>query len=248
MSEITWLFDILFYGGLFISICSLLILIISFYMYRKSGGFNISDKMAKEFVYAFFKRVIDILVSLVSIYLLLPVFIIFSILIKIECQGPIYVKKICYGLNGKSFNLLRFRTTEILTDDHGLTKVGIFLRKTKLDELPQLFNVLNGQMSLVGSNYYFSKNISEHLKKYEADLLDIEEIKPGIVTWSKIKTSNLKGIDEQIKNMQYDYIYLKNRTIFFDFFMFVLYPFKSIVKKILEKNFIKCNVSSINDF
>tara|TARA_R110000737_G_scaffold53677_1_gene75434 strand:- start:1401 stop:1988 length:588 start_codon:yes stop_codon:yes gene_type:complete len=155
------------------------------------------------------KRIFDFLFALIGILILLPLFILISVFIKVDSSEPIFYKQIRVGKNNKDFKLLKFRTMASGSDKKGLitvgnndsriTKPGAFLRKYKLDELPQLINVLIGDMSLVGPRPEVRKYVSLYTEKQ----LNVLSVKPGITDIASIKFSNenelLKGQDEPEK-------------------------------------------------
>ena len=152
------------------------------------------------------KRIFDFLLALIGIIFLLPLFILISIFIKLDSLEPIFYKQIRVGVNNKNFELFKFRTMASGSDKKGLitvgnndsriTKPGAFLRKYKLDELPQLINVLNGDMSLVGPRPEVRKYVSLYTEKQ----LTVLTVKPGITDIASITFSNenelLKGQDD----------------------------------------------------
>src|SRR3990167_8402879 len=121
--------------------------------------------------YRFFKRLLDILISLSACLILLPVFVIIIIMLKLSGRGPAVFTQTRAGKDGKPFTFYKFRTMKVGVEPFGaspksgndprLTKIGIFLRKTSLDELPQFFNVLKGDMSLVGPRPLYVEQIAE---------------------------------------------------------------------------------------
>lgn len=138
------------------------------------------------------KRIFDILFSLTGIILLVPLFIVIAILVKFTSEGPIFYIQNRIGLNGVEFGLLKFRTMYIGSDKKGLltvgahdsriTNVGLFLRKYKLDELPQLVNVLNGSMSFVGPR----PEVERYVKMYSESQRKVLQVRPGITDFSSI--------------------------------------------------------------
>jgi len=173
------------------------------------------------------KRSIDILVSMVAIIFLLPIFIIIGIAIKVDSEGPIIFKQDRVGYKGKSFKILKFRsmrqdaeaqgTPKLSHDqDDRRTKIGIFLRQTRLDELPQFVNVLLGQMSLVGprpERSFFIDQIVEIAPIYKR----LHRIKPGITSWGQIKYGYATNVNEMVDRMKYDILYLENMSLGLDF-------------------------------
>ncbi len=142
----------------------------------------------------FFKRCFDILCALVGLIILAPLFFIIAILIKLTTPGPIFFRQIRVGRYGCEFSIYKFRTMVVNAESLGLritvgndtrvTHVGKFLRKTKLDELPQLVNVLLGDMSLVGPR----PEVPEYVDTYPKDIKNIVlSVRPGMTDWTSIR-------------------------------------------------------------
>ncbi|MFH1004876.1 MAG: sugar transferase [Bacteroidota bacterium] len=158
------------------------------------------------------KCIFDIFSSFVGIIILLPVFIIISLLVFIGSGFPIFYLQKRVGKNGKDFLLYKFRTMKIGSDKNGLltigkknssiTSVGYFLRKYKLDELPQLFNVLVGDMSLVGPR----PEVRKYVEMYSEEQKNVLSVKPGITDYASIKYSNESEILSKSENPEQFYI------------------------------------------
>ncbi len=171
------------------------------------------------------KRVIDITSSLVLgifVFLLTPII---AFAIKIDTPGPIFYKQKRVGKNGKIFEFLKFRSmienadqVEGLKgngDDTRHTKVGKFLRKTYLDELPQIINVLRGEMSFVGprpERPHYVEDLKKNIPFYEIRLL----VRPGITGWAQISMKNDASVEDAPQKLQYDLYYIKNRSTVMD--------------------------------
>jgi lipopolysaccharide/colanic/teichoic acid biosynthesis glycosyltransferase len=142
------------------------------------------------------KRLVDFFVSLLFLFLLSPILLLLAILIKLESNGPLFYLQVRVGLNGKDFRIFKFRTMFIGSDKAGLltvggrdpriTKVGVFIRKYKLDELPQLINVLIGEMSLVGPR----PEVRKYVAMYNVEQLKVLNVKPGITDYASIQYSD----------------------------------------------------------
>ncbi|WP_281950374.1 sugar transferase [Nitrosophilus kaiyonis] len=162
----------------------------------------------------YIKRLIDFILSLIGLILLLPVFIIIAMLIKNEDGGSIFFKQIRVGQNGKFFKIYKFRTMVENAEKIGaqvtkgndprITKIGKFLRKYKLDELPQLINVLKGDMSLVGPRPEVPKYVKAYKKEYE----DILKVKPGITDYAALEYIDEEKVLKDAKNTEK--VYLEN--------------------------------------
>lgn len=171
-------------------------------------------------IYPKIKRVLDFILSLIALIVLLPVFIIISIVIKIDSKGPVLFKQTRIGEHKKEFKILKFRTMRTDTPDlptHLLnnpevfiTKVGRFLRKTSLDELPQLINIVKGEMSVVGPRpaLWTQEDLISERDKYGAN-----DIKPGLTGWAQVN-----GRDELpiAVKAQLDGEYIKRKSLMFD--------------------------------
>ena len=187
--------------------------------------------------YLFLKRLIDIVGSGLGILILMPVFLIIGILIKLEDpKGSIFFSQKRNGLNGKEFNMYKFRSmvhnaedlleslmskNEMdgpvfkIKDDPRITKIGKFIRKTSLDELPQLFNVLKGDMSLVGPRPPIPREVIQYNKYQYQRLL----VKPGITCYWQISGRNNIDFDEWV---ELDLKYIKERNLFKDIYIILM--------------------------
>lgn len=145
-------------------------------------------------MYLKFKRIIDIFLSLIGLIILSPLFIILVMAIKLDSEGPVFFKQKRVGINKSHFYILKFRTMRIDTPkdtpthllenpEQYITKVGKFLRKTSLDELPQIFNILAGQMSIIGPRpaLWNQYDLIEERDKYGAN-----DVPPGLTGWAQI--------------------------------------------------------------
>ncbi len=173
------------------------------------------------------KRGIDLVVSSIAIVVLFPLFLIIGIAIKIDSEGPVIFKQDRIGYKGKVFKILKFRSMRNNAESNGTprlshdqderrTKIGIFLRQTRLDELPQFFNVLLGQMSLVGprpERSFFIEQIVSIAPIYRR----LHRIKPGITSWGQIKYGYASNVNEMVDRMKYDILYLENMSLSLDF-------------------------------
>ncbi len=173
-----------------------------------------------------FKRLIDISVSIVSLILLTPLFIVLGVLVKLSSPGPILFKQERIGKNGVPFKIIKFRTMYQNSEKNGpqlssssdprITKIGRFMRKSRLDEFPQFYNVLVGDMSLVGPRperqFYIDKIVD-----VEPQFLELTKVRPGITSWGQVKYGYAENVDQMLDRMKYDLLYLKNRSLSLDF-------------------------------
>lgn len=162
--------------------------------------------MNKMIMYPLCKRVFDIFFALLGLILFGPLMIVITFLIKLDSPGPVFYRGTRVGLNGKKFRIFKFRTMvedaekmggpSTALHDRRLTRIGIFLRKYKLDELPQLINIVIGEMSFVGPR----PQVEEYTKMYNEAEKMILSVKPGLTDYASIKFINLDQIlsDEEV--------------------------------------------------
>jgi exopolysaccharide biosynthesis polyprenyl glycosylphosphotransferase len=172
------------------------------------------------------KRLLDISISLLSILLLIPFYVLIAILIKQNSKGPIFFLQERIGKNGTPFKIIKFRTMFVnaesngpqlsSTNDSRITPIGKFLRKTRIDEFPQFMNVLKGDMSLVGPRPERQFYINQIVEK-EPHYLQLTSVRPGITSWGQVKFGYAENVNEMIRRMKYDLLYLKNRSLSLDF-------------------------------
>ncbi|HHV42755.1 MAG TPA: sugar transferase [Clostridiaceae bacterium] len=163
------------------------------------------------------KRVFDILLACVGLFLCLPLFMIIAILIKIDSPGPVLFSQERPGLRGEPFFIYKFRTMKEIYDESGLplpdeqrlTKLGCFLRRTSIDELPELINVLKGDMSLVGPRPL----LMEYLDLYTTEQARRHDVKPGITGWVQVNGRNTLTWDEKF---ELDIWYVDNYSLWLD--------------------------------
>ncbi len=181
--------------------------------------------------YQLIKRWLDIVLVLFSLPFVLPIMMIFALLIMLESRGNIIFSQERVGQGGKTFTMYKFRSMytgtaiDITTHsaDTRVTKIGKFMRKTRIDELPQFFNVLKGDMSLIGPRAEFHKFVQEYEK--EIPFYHYRHIiKPGISGWAQVMQGYNFGVDKTRIKQEYDFYYIKN----FSFSMDLLILFKTI--------------------
>ena len=173
-----------------------------------------------------FKRTYDIILSSIGLIIASPLFLIISLLIKLESKGPIFFKQERVGRNGQPFYIYKFRsmykdaekkTGPIMSfkGDCRVTRLGKFIRKTRLDELPQLWNVLNGSMSFVGprpERPIFVEKFKKHIPFYSQRF----SLRPGITGWAQIRCPYAPNIEQTLDKLRYELYYLKNFSLLFD--------------------------------
>lgn len=178
------------------------------------------------------KRLFDFLVALCAILTLLPVFIIVALLIRFKLGSPILFTQDRPGLHGKVFKMMKFRSMldakdskgSVLPDDQRMTKFGLLLRSTSLDELPGLFNVLKGDMSLVGPRPL----LVQYLPLYSSEQARRHNVRPGITGWAQINGRNAISWDEKFK---LDVWYVDNQSFWLDFKILLLTIKKVFVRE-----------------
>ena len=172
------------------------------------------------------KQILDVIASTIALIILIPAFIIISILIKLDSVGPIFYRQERIGLNGKLFNIYKFRTMTHNAEcdsgpvwstpmDNRVTDIGKFLRRSHLDELPQLLNVIFGEMSLVGprpERLFFISKIVEYIPDY----LIRTEVKPGITGLAQLKDTQELKLDVIKRKLKYDLFYMKKLSLMMD--------------------------------
>lgn len=171
------------------------------------------------------KRVFDVFISFVMLILLIPVYIIIALLIKCTSKGPVIYKQERIGLHGLPFHILKFRTMceaaesgtpqLSLDNDPRITPIGRWLRKYRLDELPQFWNVLIGEMSIVGprpERRYFIQQIEQQAPYY----CMIYKIRPGLTSWGPIKVGYTDTIEKMIIRLNFDVVYIENMSLLLD--------------------------------
>ena len=202
---------------------------------------NIFMGVGKCMYKKFFKRFFDIILSLIAIILLSPIYLILSLLVLIFMGWPIFFKQPRPGKNEKIFNMYKFRTMtnkkdkdgNLLPDEQRLNGFGKFLRKTSLDELPEIFNILNSSMSFIGPRPL----LVEYLPYYTKDEHHRHDVRPGLTGWAQANGRNLVDWDQRFK---YDLEYVNNLSLMMD----VKVIFKTI-KIVLKREGINDNNGEI---
>lgn len=206
--------------------------------FRDDEVYRKIDNKYENYWYIRMKRFFDIVCSVLAIIILFPVIIIVFLLIKLESKGPAIFKQVRSGRYGKPFYIYKFRsmkvntpniaTNDFVNSDKYITKVGKVIRKTSIDEIPQLFNILKGEMSIVGPRPVILEE--EDLISLRAEY-NIDNLYPGITGWAQINGRD--NIDNKEK-VKYDYEYLINRSLKFDFYIII-----KTVLKVIQRSDIK---------
>lgn len=171
------------------------------------------------------KRAIDVFVSLSALILLSPIYFIASLIVKLSSPGPIFYRQERIGLFGQPFNIIKFRSMyqdaekngPALSSDYDkrITKWGHIMRKWRIDELPQFFNILKGEMSLVGprpEREYFIQQIIKDQPIYKY----LHRVKPGLSSWGMVQFGYAENVDQMIERMKYDLLYIENCSLALD--------------------------------
>ena len=175
---------------------------------------------------SFVKRAFDLGASIVLLAIALPVMLMTAIAIAVESNGPVFYRQERVGRQMKPFNVLKFRSMRADAEADGvprwanandtrITRVGQFIRRYRIDELPQIFNVVMGDMSFVGprpERPYFVEQLAEQIPYYSAR----HSIKPGLTGWAQVSYRYGSSVDDALHKLQFDLYYVKNHTIFLD--------------------------------
>ena len=171
------------------------------------------------------KRVIDVAFSLLAMIVLLPVFLVIAVLVKATSSGPVFFTQERLGKYGRPFRILKFRSMVHDAERNGpqlsyandprITRIGRWLRRTRMDELPQFWNVLKGDMSLVGprpERRHFIEAITEKAPHYR----HLHKVRPGITSWGQVKFGYAENVDQMIRRLKYDVLYIENMSLAVD--------------------------------
>lgn len=188
------------------------------------------------------KRGFDILFSLAAIILTAPLMLIISFIIKLKSRGPVFFTQQRYGLDGKEIKIYKFRTMSVCEDgkvvsqvtenDSRVTKLGAFLRKCSIDELPQFVNVLQGRMSVVGPRPHAVAHNEQYRKIVKRYMLR-HKVKPGITGWAQVNgwRGETNTVDKMEKRVEYDLYYIEHWSIWLDVKIMLLTVWKGMVNK-----------------
>jgi exopolysaccharide biosynthesis polyprenyl glycosylphosphotransferase len=172
------------------------------------------------------KRLMDIIAAMIALILLFPVFLFVAIGVRIGSRGPVIYSQKRVGLHGHTFKMHKFRSMYsdaekdgpqlARKDDNRITKFGKYLRKVRLDEIPQFYSVLKGDMSLVGyrpERQYYIDKIVEKAPEYKL----LFKIKPGITSWGQVKYGYAENVEQMVERLKYDLLYIENMSLAMDF-------------------------------
>lgn len=185
------------------------------------------------------KRIVDILGALFGIIITSPIMIVVALLVKITSKGPVLFKQERVGYHGENFYMYKFRSMRVQTEkeekqgwttkgDPRVTPIGRFIRKTSIDELPQLFNILIGDMSLVGprpERPQFVDKFREEIPRYMVK----HQVRPGLTGWAQV--NGLRGDTSIKKRIEFDLYYIENWTFFFDIKIIIMTFFTGFINK-----------------
>lgn len=188
---------------------------------------------------AFIKRAMDIVGALLCIVLFSPIMLAAAIAVKLSSPGPLIFKQERVGLHNRTFKMYKFRSMTVqkaseevskwtTKNDVRVTPVGRFIRKTSIDELPQLFNVLKGDMSLIGprpERPFFVDKFKEEIPRYMIK----HQVRPGMTGWAQV--NGLRGDTSIRKRIELDLFYIENWSVSFDIRILFLTVFKGFVNK-----------------
>jgi sugar transferase (PEP-CTERM system associated) len=194
--------------------------------YAQAGWLIFGDGFSQGVLRTSIKRLFDMVCALALIILTLPVMAACALLIKLDSRGPVLYRQQRVGLDGKPFDVVKFRsmTTDAEKDgkprwaaqhDSRVTRVGREIRKLRIDELPQLFNVLKGEMSLVGprpERPHFVEQLTKEIPFYACR----HSVKPGVTGWAQVRYHYGATVEDSREKLQYDLYYVKNNSLFID--------------------------------
>lgn len=172
------------------------------------------------------KRILDLTVSFLVLIVFSPLYLLLALSVKITSKGSIFFKQERIGWHNKPFFIFKFRTMFVNAEDDGpqlssikdkrITKLGKWLRKTRLDELPQFYNVIKGDMSLVGprpERQFFIDMIMQRAPHYR----HLQKVRPGITSWGQVKFGYAENVDQMIQRLKFDLLYIENMSLAVDF-------------------------------
>jgi lipopolysaccharide/colanic/teichoic acid biosynthesis glycosyltransferase len=184
------------------------------------------------------KRVIDVVASSLALILLTPFYLFLIVGVKLSSKGPILYSHNRMGQYGKPFKIFKFRSMYVDAEANGpalsskhdprITSFGRFMRKMRFDEFPQFYNVLIGDMSIVGprpERQFYVEQITKQAPHY----LMLFKVRPGITSWGQVKFGYAENVDEMIERLNYDIIYLENMSLYVDL-KIMIYTVKTVLE------------------
>ena len=194
--------------------------------FANAGWMIFGDGFNQGFARSAVKRIFDILSALLLIVVSAPIMVLAAIATKIDSRGPVLYRQERLGQDGRPFMVAKFRSMRTDAEKDGtprwasvhdtrVTRVGNFMRKTRIDELPQLFNVLKGDMSMVGprpERAYFVEQLTQQIPFFAVR----HSVKPGVTGWAQVRYQYGATVEDSIEKLQYDLYYVKNHSLFLD--------------------------------
>jgi len=205
--------------------------------YVNAGWLIFGDGFNQGMVRTAMKRVFDVACALILLVLSLPVMLLTALMVSLESKGPVFYSQERVGFNGRTFRVVKFRSMRSDAEvdgkprwaqagDDRITRVGRVIRKLRIDELPQLFNVLKGEMSLVGprpERPFFVDQLVKDIPYYAVR----HSVKPGLTGWAQVRYHYGSTVADSQQKLQYDLYYVKNHTLFLD--MLILFETVAVV-------------------
>jgi sugar transferase (PEP-CTERM system associated) len=194
--------------------------------YLNAGWMVFGDGFNQGALRTTIKRISDIVFGLILLTLAAPVMALTALLIKLDSRGPVFYRQERVGLNGSTFMVIKFRSMRTDAEQDGtprwataqddrVTRVGNVIRKLRIDELPQLFNVLKGEMSLVGprpERPFFVGQLTQQIPYFQVR----HSVKPGVTGWAQVRYQYGSTVEDAQEKLQYDLYYVKNHSLFLD--------------------------------
>ena len=191
-----------------------------------AGWLVFGDGFSQGMLRAAIKRVCDVIFATLILAVTWPIMLVTALAIVFESRGPVLYRQERVGLNGVPFNVIKFRSMRTDAEKDGrprwatknddrVTRVGRFIRKVRIDELPQLFNVLVGEMSMVGprpERQFFVDELISKIPYYAVR----HSVKPGVTGWAQVRYEYGSTIEDSVEKLQYDLYYVKNHSLFLD--------------------------------
>jgi len=190
-----------------------------------------------------FKTIFDYVFAVVALVLISPLLLLIALAIKLDSPGPVIFKQKRHGWNGKIIHVYKFRSmkvhqetgltiTQATRNDPRITRIGAFLRRTSLDELPQFFNVLQGRLSVVGPRPHAVAH-NEQYKELVPRYMLRHKVKPGITGWAQINgyRGETNTLDKMEKRVEHDLHYIENWSLWLDCYIIFMTIFKGFVNK-----------------